>query len=534
MPSAGTRRAFLVVLVVLMIAVAGTTRQKRRLLMLSHHLLGFRLMASSAEHAAPTGSGSIVARHHRQDIIEDDEVQVTSRFHNATSNRSATKSKPHTNRPVLILHVGPPKTGSTTLQCTLESLRRELDQDGLAYIGRPECASMGIDVDLRHKREFQRLESVLVTGYDCQRQMNEWENQFQDLRQVSKLPTCWEDLLQHLEGYRQEGKSVMFSDEAMANRLTRSVQYRPSIPYPWRTLRTSLEQRGWDVRILLVHRPLYDYLPSVYVEQYKYGPNKIRLQRWFGGGDSSRGGDDNGSSSTGSSCPQQGGRKVPRPFDTDTNEITIARLIEEGQALYPTPAQVFALCQEHGFKTMLVDMMENFVSPNGRLDFVQYIVCNVLPSTSHTCKALLDGADDVKLEDEQTEGKAPHLNPSLPLQYDFIAVEACQVGLLNGTKVGRDAARRGIQRHQEQILGLSANDFPLICPDNETMAKILQQSLDHERQLRVDRFSQDELARHEEKYWDGPVKKNKYCTVDSRQVIEDEEWEKFFSSIGTE
>lgn len=520
-----------------MMAVAATTRQK------------LRFMASSAEHAAsyaaPTGSSDIVTALHRQEIDE-----AASRFQNATNIHThdiSISSKLDSRRPILILHVGPPKTGSTTLQCTLESLRRELVEDGLTYIGRSECASMGIDVDLQHKQEFHRFESVLVTGYDCQRQMNEWEQQTQQESSASsaaeitpavqpKLPSCWEEFLQYLEAYRQEGKNhVMFSDEAMANRLTRSSKYRPSIPYPWKTLRTSLEQRGWDVRILLVHRPLYDYLPSVYVEQYKYGPNKIRLQRWFGDDDS--GGDDgDGTSSIGSKCPQQGGRKVPRPFDTDTNEITIARLIEEGQALYPTPAQVLGLCQKYGFKTMLVDMMGSFESANRRnnkVNFIQHIVCNVLPGTSRTCRALLDGADEVKIEDGQTERKARHLNPSLPLQYDFIAVEACQRGLLNGTKVGRDFARRAIQRHQEYDLGQSAIDFPLVCPDNETMTKILQLSVDQERQLHMSRFGQDELTTHQEKYWSGPVKKKKYCTVDSRKVVKDEGWAKFFLSLGT-
>ena len=549
MPSANmhVRRAFLVLLILTLILASKTTQMHR--LMLNQNLLGFRFMASSVEHAAPTGSSgidgsSIIARHRQQDFYEAASRPVD----NATGS-----SKFASGRPIFILHVGPPKTGSTTLQCTLESLRRELDEDGLAYIGRPECASMGIDVDPRNKREFHKLESVLVTGYDCQRKMNEWEQQNKQEINVNvssaaaimptstvqpAWPSCWQEFLQHLEAHLREGKNhVMFSDEAMANRLTRSSKYKPSLPYPWRTLRTSLEQRGWDVRILLVHRPLYDYLPSVYVEQYKYGPNKVKLQRWFGGDDSSGDGGVGASSSTGSTCPQQGGRKVPRPFDTDTKEITIARLIEEGQALYPKPAQVFKLCQKHGFKTMLVDMMESFDSPNRRnnkVDFIQHIVCNVLPGTSRTCRALLDGADEVKIEDGQTEGKAPHLNPSLPLAYDFIAVEACQRGLLNGIKVERDVARRAIQRHQEYDLGLSAIDFPLICPDNETMAKILQLSIAQERELRMGRYTQDDFDRHEEEYWNGPISKRKYCTVDARKVVKDEGWANFFLSLDTE
>ena len=378
-----------------------------------------------------------------------------------------------TPRPVLTLHIGPPKTGSTTLQCTLERLRHELEADNIVYVGRPECPSTNIEIE--HKREFRAFEQALVTGYDCQQQLNGIEQVIVQ-NQSYPLPACWDEFVSKLEQYHHDGKHIIFSDEAMANRIARTRQYRPALPYPWKALKATLERMGWDVRILLVHRPLYDYLPSVYIEQYKDGPNKRRLRQWFGGGEH---------------CPAQGGREVPVPFRSDTGEITIARLLEPHQTLFPTPAQVYELSQSNGFTTVLVDMMDKYPStsrsaPDEKdLDFIGHIVCNELPGTVHTCKSLLSQANDSDTRDEDTplSISTKQLNPSLSLNYDFIAVEACRRGLINGTEVGRDVARRAIQERQEGELKLSANDFPLICPDEATTEKILVASLEHERRI---------------------------------------------------
>ena len=467
-------------------------------------------------------SDAAVGRNREVDVVDNSQRNATA--------PTGILTLHSTQQPVFILHVGPPKTGSTTLQCTLESLRQELDKDSIAYIGRPECP--GQYIDRKHKREFEVFASSLVVGYDCQKQMNVFEEQHDDAERTRGIlhehdvtwPTCWNDFLQHLDTYRQAGKNIVFSDEAMSNRLVRAKKYRPDLPYPWKALKSSLERMGWDVRILLVHRPLYDFLPSVYVEQYKDGPNKVRLRRWFRG---------DGRSST---CPQDGGREVPQPFATQTSEITIARLLVKGQTLYPTPAQVYELSRERNFTTILVDITKHFSRPNGQvLSSIQHIICDKIPGTLHTCKAMLEEKNSTDEENQKERAQKPkQLNPSLSLHYDFIAVEACQRGLLNGTTVRRDVARRAIQRRQEQDAGLSPNDFPLICPDDKTLGDILQQSLEHERRLHTAAWDQEEEADHVDKFWKTVRGTKKFCTVDSKKVVEDKMWIDFFSAIHPE
>ena len=439
-------------------------------------------------------------------------------------------------KPVFILHVGPPKTGSTTLQCTLERLRQALEKDNIVYIGRPECQDLKIDID--HKRTFKLFENALVNGFNCHKELidmekSNMENMYDSNMDVLiSFPSCWNEFLQQLEKYFIDGKNVIFSDEAMSNRIALSRQYKPNIPYPWKSLKSALETMKWNVKVLIVHRPLYDYLPSVYIDQFKYGHGKIRLQRWFNTG------------KDGDKCPSQNGREIPRPFQTEGNEITIARLLKTGQNLYPTPAQIYQIVQNHGLQLILVDMMSK---PNGK-DFIERIICDKFPGTGHTCNELGDHKKSTNTKMEQDDSssnisKSERWNKSPSLFYDFVAVQACQKGLIDGNTISRVLAQRAIESRLENELNLSPNDFPLECPNDHVMENILNKSIEHERIIRnhncqtndCDEYhwNLNEETRHKEQFWDTVRTKKKFCTVDSKRVIADIEWVNFFRAIKT-
>ena len=413
--------------------------------------------------------------------------------------------------------------GSTSLQCILESVRSKLEQDDIVYIGRPECRNQGVDIGYETKAKFRLFEQALVIGFDCHMQLIEYEkNNMKDKNgdgianssRVSDLPSCWDDFIHHLDSYKEQKKHVIFSDEAMSNRIAGTRGYRPSIPYPFQILKSTLENMGWDVQVLIIHRPLYEYLPSVYNEIYKVGPNKIRLRKWYGDG---------------KICPSQKGRMIPRPFDKkpSTNEITIANLLDKEQRLYPTPAQVIEIFLHHEFKVITVDMTEK----TEELDFIQYIICKVFPATSHTCKALL--SDEAGVNEKNSGTK--QLNPSSSLFYDFIAVEACTSGLLNGTQIPRDVARDTIQRYHEIELGLKPNSFPLICPTDTELGEILNTSLDHQRRIcsRVEAKCSEktkDMTDYKRAFWKTIHEKKKFCTIDVKTLLNDTRWFDFLSN----
>ena len=103
--------------------------------------------------------------------------------------------------------------------------------------------------------------------------------------------------------------------------------------------------------------------------------------------------------------------------------------------------------------------------------------------------------------------------------------------VINCTLTPRDTARRAIQRRQEQDLVLSVNDFPLSCPDDETLHYILHSSLEHERRILARNLNPDEAVHHKDQDWNGAVAKKKFCTVDSEKVLTDEGWIDYLSNL---
>jgi len=66
------------------------------------------------------------------DVFLDD-VLFPSEYYNATLMDVAATTKGK--KPQLILHIGPPKTGSTYIQCALHKYRPELEKDGFIFVG---------------------------------------------------------------------------------------------------------------------------------------------------------------------------------------------------------------------------------------------------------------------------------------------------------------------------------------------------------------------------------------------------------------
>jgi len=425
-----------------------------------------------------------------------------------------------------ILHPGPPKTGSTTLQCSLETLRPYLEADGYHYIGRPECRDLTntVVISSQHRREFRVVADALIGDFACHQEIHQQQtslNNNNDTAAVAATPSCWKDMVRILQNYPNQ--SIVFSDEAFANRACRTQDYRPSVPYPWQALRNVLSRYFDEVLVLTMHRPLHDYLPSVYNDLYKEGPGKVRLRRWY-------------ASEEHSACPREGGRAVPRLWDpTRGNDITVRGMMEPNQNLFPTPGSTVQVFQENGFNVTVVDMV-SFVPGMDEEDLVTRFVCNHLPAADTTCRMLRQRSEPLLSEQ----------NPSLPLHYDFVAVEACGRGYLsrnNGesdTNIpSRQHVRHELRRRQEDILGRRANDLPLDCPDQELLQSLSRLSWEHE--LAVHHSSimttneegeeqNNAKLRFEQSFWNA-VEKKKFCTVNETRVLEDPDWVNFLKSI---
>ena len=86
-----------------------------------------------------------------------------------------------------------------------------------------------------------------------------------------------------------------------------------------------------------------------------------------------------------------------------------------------------------------------------------------------------------------------------------------------------------IQKHQENTLGRSFNDFKKICPSKEFYDQMLQKSLQYEEEL-VPKFFASPMGEAELRS-DFEIAKPKMCTIDCEEVFASEEWTDFFVSL---
>ena len=137
-------------------------------------------------------------------------------------------------KPLFVLHVGPPKTGTTSLQYMIESYESLLFEDNYFSTGNASF-----------------IDSFNV----CTRRV----------RKAGRVIECWSKLNGTLETHRSLGHNVILSNE-MISVQTQAVDY-------WDLIVSLLEPWMPNVLVVVGYRHLHNFLPSTHYELQKN-------QRW--------------------------------------------------------------------------------------------------------------------------------------------------------------------------------------------------------------------------------------------------------------
>eukprot|EP00985_Skeletonema_marinoi_P024888 scaffold17752_cov80-Skeletonema_marinoi.AAC.4 len=129
------------------------------------------------------------------------------------------------------------------------------------------------------------------------------------------------------------------------------------------------------------------------------------------------------------------------------------------------------------------------------------------------------------------------------MAYDEIVTEAYDRGLINGTAITRNDARRFLYKYQQNHMQLGEgkeaayNEFPKICLPEETLEELLTVSLEAEREYyssflqhsnaTAQTQGEEELRHKFEKMKSG----NAFCSIDTRSVLADPKWRKAFNEM---
>lgn len=403
------------------------------------------------------------------------------------SNRELTPSKEVTNpssvgtittmsaakKPIFILHIGPPKTGTTTLQCELGLKYRTMTEENFYYLGTWYPPLCGLARNHTNDGFSDATRPVLLRCYA------EHSNSGCDLEQ--HLDQQWKEFADILQTHKKH--NVIMSDEMFHHHFQQEdVERLAKLLLP-----------HWNVRILFTYRHFYQAVPSMYHQlndPYAIHPGMAHAYEktiW----------------------PADGGFKI-RSFQRDSH-FEIDNEMERFQFwvdYFPQAVNVFNM--------------------NGGGAYLQEFLCTMMPEVKSLCMS----SNDPKGELTKEESRKDNDSSSKYLRYDMLAVQAQEEGLLDHTELGRNTVRDAVQRHCENKGWTDIKDFPLECLDEPLKKTFLQQSLKQARLMEPYFVNppidvQSEIRAGFAKF----EVQHEFCSVDAKQALEEEDWRLFFQTL---
>lgn len=347
-------------------------------------------------------------------------------------------------RGTFVLHVGPHKTGTTSIQASLHA-NPALRDDSYVFIGKYSPYDRAKSRQSRPLIQFRRLFAAFRV-----RNSKEF---FKILRERLK------DIPIH--------NNVICSAEEFSLMLHAVDQDGT----PFFTLLKE-ELKDWNIHVVVGYRRHFEWIVSLYNQKQR--EKSIKNKR----------------------------KKV------DYGESLVESLVDWYRSSDSFLSQFQNDCL-HVYQQMQRHF-DNVSILNFHSDFLTSLYCVVLPNASRACEWYKNQIESSKLTME-------HANPSVPW--------------LGPMSIATKAQWRGIHVKKEDIIEFAARTnytFPVQCLEPQEQQNILNKSFDFEKAV-VPEFFKSPMGKAElRKEFEKAVLANKFCSVDSARVFQDERWVHFF------
>lgn len=438
-------------------------------------------------------------------------------------NNNITK-KVATSKPYFILHVGPPKTGTTTIQCGLEHRSAELaKEDSYYYIGK-RCGN--------GNKTMGNGEEGL-SGHHLIMGLN---NVNPNSRGIEKLKKRMAFHLSQQSGSGHKNHHMIYSLEAMSNHLENRTE-------TWDLFLSLFE--GWNVQIVVSYRYYFDWIRSMYFQQHigkkytdEWPPHPQQIQ------------------------PQKG--KVIPSFQAYL-QYHLQRWEEGtpsndgysfGQHLSLYALEYFS---EHFSNVRVFDLHkreesfahDKILAPSD--DLLTRFVCEMLPHADAMCQRLVN--EQRQLQQTQsskttTTTSNQKLRESHSFDADRLAVAAYEEGLIN-PNLSRKVVVGQISQHLQETNLLAADPSFVSCIPSDMQAMLLNASLWFEDKVfqRIKQVTREEqpislshfesVANRTESttntslstQFSVAVNSGKFCEVNVSRVLQLEDWRQFLNGL---
>jgi hypothetical protein len=371
-------------------------------------------------------------------------------------------------RPQLVLHIGPHKTATSTIQCELTFHNEYLDREAsFVYIGRQysECLRK------RHPSKYQVDTRQLISCLD----------RHDVVKRPCNKRTEWQRFEALLETIAKKNKNVIISDEAFSRMRTS----RENMELLEETL-----SKHFRVKVVVVYRRYYEWLHSMYNEKYKPLFRRRKYQEW----------------------PDHHGVEI-RPFV----DYYRRALQYQGIGDYQLKAEKANLHPAEWLWQLWTPFFSNVVVLNMHNEegtLMTNFIKQVLPGTKDATRYM---------QQHQAPSKT---NPSLNLNHDMLAVAAYQQGLVR-KKLKRRRVAFAVERIHKQLQSQrnTTISVPMVCLTQSEQEALLNRSLALERTV----LGLDGNKEQHELEFAGA--RDDFCNVNTNVVLANKAWQNFFSSL---
>jgi hypothetical protein len=455
--------------------------------------------------------------------------------------------------PYFVVHMGPPKTATTTLQGQLDEWRDVLATDNYMYAGKV----LQQQQQQQERRAAQQTDIWrALAGKTCQRDL--FAMNMHDMN-MQVFPTCWTRFLQSLK--QLEGQGIIISDEVLGflfhrHRRDESGNGDTTLPFSysyspvhWSALQEALQGK-WQLLVVVGYRRLYEWLPSAKQQADRWTPNKRKLNQWPEGG--AGGGkavepimpwilqQDLSVAAAAAASNSTTGTENAASTAMTTATTTIRRhgnIMIKSAAYYFTDQLLHMLQTNPQFQAN-VTILNIHEAESVRTTFF----CHVLTDAHHSCRR--SRQSDMLLLSDANAVTEPRSNPQQSLWYDALVTAAAAGSIVdnNNQNGGRPLVDTAVwkrhdvvlqaQAYQEETLNLTAREFAVVCPTATQLGTLLTASLRMEATL-LPAFFSSHLGESQHRFaFAQAVARKELCWIDTKAVLQTAAWKTFFAQFG--
>ncbi|CAB9526107.1 expressed unknown protein [Seminavis robusta] len=357
----------------------------------------------------------------------------------------------------MVIHIGPSKTGTSTIQRETIAMEPFLAKDNFVYIGkfadRKFRQPTHAPVLLNHDRCFQEAATAWKQNHTSH---------------FNETP-CWKDRVSGIMKYYHKNTSIILSDEGYSykSRFDNRTFYQL----------LSVAFEDWNVVVVPAYRRYAEWLLSASKEVNRKG-------------------------CLGPKAPWKHNKGRPcmdlwKMTDRDRKST------EFGASYYKNLDASLPAWRESGFRIALLDF-------HGEEHLTCNLFCNLIPNTPNTCK-----------ECRKRPPNRLNAQSSSFTAYNDILFAAEEQGVLPDSMLQktRYEATMELTHYHSTILGKGLKDLPLICPKPAHLDQLLNKSLAFEKMVMPTAYYLELQEVHRAAFWEIANEKKEFCSVDAKMLL---------------